>query len=303
MRQLLSVATLIPIMVFVYPYQMSAHLIASGEDAAEFLQSQFSCDLRPFRVGHAVYGLWLDVKGKVIADSWVLCVGAERFHIFSEHCDAGIIAQKLEQHVIADDVVIELAPSAPALSVIGTTEEAMAADFPGFALLPGRRARLPSVEAIFNSATARDTFVAVLDAQRLADDRLQLLRMEAGVPRIPDEVGPGELPGEAGLDGDAVDFNKGCFLGQEVVARMRNLGKPTRALYQLRGSGPLPDCPAALTLADGKVVGELRSVVRNGSDWRGVALIKIRHVAAGVAWFLAGAPVENLGLFSRSGSQ
>ena len=56
-----------------YEYTPAAHFLVSDEDAADFLQSQFTNDLRPFEAGRSTYGLWLDVKGKVIADSVVLC--------------------------------------------------------------------------------------------------------------------------------------------------------------------------------------------------------------------------------------
>jgi glycine cleavage system aminomethyltransferase T len=59
----------------------------SGEDAADFLQSQFSNDLRPFSSGQCTYGLWLDVKGKIVADSWIYCEGEEHFLVFGENGD------------------------------------------------------------------------------------------------------------------------------------------------------------------------------------------------------------------------
>ena len=56
-----------------YQYAPAAHFLVKGEDAADFLQSQFTNELRPFELRQATYGLWLDVKGKVIADSVVIC--------------------------------------------------------------------------------------------------------------------------------------------------------------------------------------------------------------------------------------
>ena len=77
--------------VFGYEYTTRTHLLVSDEDAADFLQSQFTNDLRPFEAGHATYGLWLDVKGKVIADSTVLCEGDESFRLISETSDAAAL--------------------------------------------------------------------------------------------------------------------------------------------------------------------------------------------------------------------
>jgi folate-binding protein YgfZ len=263
-----------------FTYEMSGHLIVSDEDAAEFLQSQFSANLRPLKPGQAVYGLWLDVKGKIVADSWVLCEGPERFRLFSEHCPASTIAEKLERHIIADDVVIEVLPPAPSVALIGEGAGAAREGASALACLPGRRAVMPSVECVFESAPARAGFVQSLKGESISEARLHALRIEAGVPLVPQEAGPGELPGEVGLDRDAVDFTKGCFLGQEVVARMHNVGKPTRSLYLVRGSGGLPKCPAEITNTESKVVGELRSAYKDNDGWRGVALLKMRALTA-----------------------
>ena len=91
----------------VYQPAFAADLYAHGEDAADFLQSQFSNELRPFAVGRCTYGLWLDVKGKVQADAWVLQTGKESFRILSEHCSGAIIRSHLERHIVADDVEID----------------------------------------------------------------------------------------------------------------------------------------------------------------------------------------------------
>ena len=90
-----------------YQYIPAAHFIVTGEDAADFLQSQFTNELRPFKEGQATYGLWLNVKGKVIADSVMLCEGAEQFRVISDCCAGELITAHMERHIIADDVEIE----------------------------------------------------------------------------------------------------------------------------------------------------------------------------------------------------
>ena len=83
-----------------------------------------------------------------------------------------------------------------------------------------------------------------------------------------------------GFEADALSFTKGCFLGQEVVARMHNLGQARRALYRVQGEGEVPDCPVLLRTAGGKSAGELRTAVALDSGWLGVALLKLHHVQA-----------------------
>ena len=105
--------------VYGYNYRPAAHLLVTDDDAADFLQSQFSNDLRPFESGRCTYGLWLDVKGKVVADSFILCEGGEQFRILSGHSRTATIAEKLEQHIIADDVVVERLSEGSAIALIG----------------------------------------------------------------------------------------------------------------------------------------------------------------------------------------
>ncbi len=276
----------------IFPYELSAHLQITDEDASDFLQSQFSQDLSRLTPGQAVYGLWLDVKGKVVADSWVLFEGPECFRVFSEHCPPELIADKLKRHIIADDVEIEILPPAPAVAIVGLPEVPAVDGAEPVFQLPGRRAVESSQELVFASPADRETFVDGVKAEVVSRNQIQLLRMEAGIPLVPLEVGPGELPGEGGLDLDAVAFDKGCFLGQEVVARMRNVGKATRGLYLIQGDGNPPECPQSLSNSDGKAVGELRSAYPDKNGWRGVALLKLRHVATAGELQLASGPVR-----------
>ena len=81
-----------------YQYAPAGDFIVTDEDAADFLQSQFANELRPCNVGQATYGLGLDVKGKVIADSVVLCEGAEQFRVISECCVGELIIAHMERY-------------------------------------------------------------------------------------------------------------------------------------------------------------------------------------------------------------
>ena len=89
------------------------------------------------------------------------------------------------------------------------------------------------------------------------------------------------MPGEGQLERDAISFTKGCYLGQEIVARMHNMGKVRRRLYVLEGSGAVPKLPKNLFELTGKLVGELRSAYLKDESWLGVALLKTRHVKVG----------------------
>lgn len=280
---------------FVYPYDMAGHLIVTGEDAADFLQSQFSNDLRPFSKGQCTYGLWLDVKGKILADSWVLCEGEEEFRIYSECCEGQLIKDKLEHHIIADDVELELGPPTPALALIGEGCNELVEETSGVVTFCGRRSILPSRELVFADEASRRAWLDLQDCESVSKKWIQAKRMEAGASVVQCEALPGDLPAEGGLVQDAVSFTKGCFLGQEVVARMHNIGRPQRVLFVLSGSEAPSDVPSALVNGEGKALGELRTCVATAEGWKGVALLKSRFVESGTELLVGGkaARVDN----------
>ena len=95
----------------------------SGEDASAFLQGQFTNDLRDLEAKGAVYGLWLNHKGRVIADSFVHRTATGDYWIGSYFSAADVIRKRLEAFVIADDVVIEdVTDQWRGITLIGETE-------------------------------------------------------------------------------------------------------------------------------------------------------------------------------------
>ena len=100
--------------------------------------------------------------------------------------------------------------------------------------------------------------------------------------------------------GDGVSLTKGCYLGQEVVARMHNIGRAQRALFLITGPGVVPTCPMDLSNDGSKSVGVLRSAYSTGSDWKGVALLKTRHSAVGDLLKYDSGSAKIVRLFNRS---
>ena len=104
---------------------------------------------------------------------------------------------------------------------------------------------------------------------------VERLRVAAGIPAVPADAGPGDLPLEGGLGEDAISATKGCSLGQEIIARLKSKGTIRRRLVRVRGADPVPAVPAALS-RDGQPVGELRSAVEDGTGgFVGLALLKV----------------------------
>jgi folate-binding protein YgfZ len=273
-----------------YQYRPAAYFLVSDEDAADFLQSQFTNELRPFEAGQCTYGLWLDVKGKVIADSVVLCEGLERFRVLSERCDGDAIAAHMQRHIIADDVVLE--PCAPVFAFQLTAEgvEALGLELPergrfvridGGILYCARNLLYSAVIELKSEAEALRASLIEAGFSPFSESEYGLARLGAGIPLVPDEIGAADIPGEGAMEKDAISFTKGCYLGQEVVARMHNLGKPQRGLFVVKGAGELPKVPSALYNSASKQVGELRSAYPDGVNWCGVAMLKTRFAGVG----------------------
>jgi folate-binding protein YgfZ len=170
-------------------------------------------------------------------------------------------------------------------------------------LSQGRRSQEASFELWSDSAAT----IAELQARLVelgvafvAEDRVQLMRIAAGIPSVPVEIGSGDLPGEGALVGDGVSLTKGCYLGQEVVSRMHNVGRPQRALFRISGSDGAPNCPIALYNRESKKIGELRSAFSTENGWQGVALLKMRYAVVGESLNHDAGTVKIEGLFAGS---
>jgi folate-binding protein YgfZ len=136
---------------------------------------------------------------------------------------------------------------------------------------PGCDVVVPSGDA---SARLRDRLRASGLTESGAGD-LEARRIRRGEPRMGVDFGPGALPAEAGLE-DTIDFSKGCFLGQESVAKVRNLGHPPRVLLHVRSGARI--APGARVVAGATVVGEVTSAAEDPDGY--AAIVRVRWDAA-----------------------
>lgn len=261
-------------------YNYSAVLRATGADANAFLQGQFSQDLAA-EAPCARYGLWLDFRGKVHGDAFVLRLGRDEFLIISYHTPAAVLSAHLEKCIVADDVTLrdetakwcgcsvagEHAASELAAHGLQLPLPSRFTTAQGAHCWAGRRARVENFEVM----SPRSTGGATMTWDAAAAERR---RIEDGIPAVPIDLGPGDLPQEGGLEQAAISFTKGCFIGQEVVARLHNLGQVRRRLMLVRGAGEAPALGAPLFQGDRKV-GELRSSARASDGFVALAMISL----------------------------
>ncbi len=230
----------------------------SGEDARSWLGGQISNDIRGMERGDAVYTLVLDVRGKILADGWVLERGDDLVMvvphgtraILEAHFDKYIVMEDVELDALDDVVVTVQGPRASEVA-----ERASAPSFPCDRLgLGGRDLLVPSADA---DALERDRTGAAeaIGGGRVGEAGWELARLRAGRPRFGVDFGPANYPQEVGLEQLAVSFDKGCYLGQEVVCTLQNRGQLSRRLVALTAG----DLQAELELRQGeKRVGQIR---------------------------------------------
>lgn len=261
----------------------------TGEDAFPYLQSQFSNDLRrPGDAAPATYGLWLTRKGKVAADSLVARLAENEFLLISFHTPTAALAEKVAENIIADDVETD-SPAWPGVTLAGPGAADALASAGLETPVSGSWARTGAllVVASRRGGDSYEIFATDGDAGRLdgifkpdtsgaGAAKLESLRLESGIPRVPEDCGPSDLPQEAGLDADAVSFTKGCYLGQEVMARLQSQGRANRVLTRVLISKDVLATPGTKLFSQDAEAGEIRSVANTGAGCEAMAMLRLR---------------------------
>jgi len=279
-------------------YAPAAFLNVDGPDAPTFLQGQFTNDLSKLPGGAAVYGLWLDRKGRVLGDSTVIRrPDGAGYWIASQDFPAAQLARHLNDHLIADEVEIrDETEGWRGVALLGPGSGAALAAVPRSGCqFPGRRGEGESWEWLYPRSAEAEVAAALPAANELSAAQLELRRIRAGLPRVGTDIGAVDLPNEGGLEAVAISYSKGCYLGQEVMARVKNRGRVRRGLVRVTGPWSPPPLPAALWNGATKA-GELRSAVAVPGGGEGLALVAVDPAAAPARLALApgGPPVVAL---------
>ena len=239
-------------------------------------------------VGGVAFGLWLSQKGKAIAESFVLRTAEQDFFVWAPRVTDESLRQRIEAYLIADEVEIaDVAAEWSAGAVIwGAGAREAVAEFAGAAPVAGMFVARAGLVVFRGRFAAGDNFVCLTPnsdallklAQRGvvngSREALEAERISSGLPAVPDDIGPNDLPNEGGLDTDAISYTKGCYLGQEVMARLKNLGPVRRRLMVMVGRGAAPAPHTALRQGE-KQVGETRSSAPRGAGFVAMAMMSL----------------------------
>ncbi|MFZ0974822.1 MAG: glycine cleavage T C-terminal barrel domain-containing protein [Solirubrobacteraceae bacterium] len=249
-------------------------LALTGGDARSFLQGQVTNDVEALADGAGCYAAFLTPKGKMLGDLRILAAGDEllldtervalqglfnMIRRFSIGYDVGLHKRTLERGLLS-----LVGPDAAAVAGAGSLpvdEHAHSiVEIPGSGLV-ARAIRTDVGVDLLCAAEDVDALRAALGdagAQGVSDAAVECLRVEHGRPRYGTDLDDSVIPQEAGLNERAVSFTKGCYVGQETVARLYYRGKPNRQLRGLRLSRPASSGDELSF--EGRTVGVLASV-------------------------------------------
>ena len=282
-------------------------LRASGVDRVRFLDGMLTNDVADLGPGRCCYAALLNRKGRILADLNAIALEGEIL-LDTAPGTGPSVAETLEKFIIADDVTLEDLTDRWAHFAIEGPDAASAAGGAA-AGLPGGRVAQEQREGetllwlgggeltaggvqLMGPRFAVEAAVAALGLPELAPEAAEILRVEAFLPRYGVDMSERNLLPETRLE-HAVDYAKGCYIGQEIVARIRSRGRVNRLLVKLRTADLVH--PEAPIHADGKAVGEVTSAVLSPcSGPLALGYVRREHARPGSRLEVEGADAEVL---------
>ena len=255
----------------------------TGADRLRFLNGQVTQDIKKLPPGHAVRSAITSSKGRLEADLHIAAT-PDSLLIETDFSLRESIRSRIEKFIVADDVTLEDISSSytlahfPALSSPPT-------DTPKDAIcFLCSRFREPGLDLwIPTTSTWRPNCSPISDWEPL--------RISRGLPLWGVDVGPDTLPPEAGFESDAISSTKGCYIGQEVMSRLRSVGHVNRHLCVLGATDTAPKRMGECTTLEGLVAGKMSSLtsVVNLPGSVGLAMIKRDYAIIGNSVLAEGA--------------
>ncbi len=261
-------------------YEMEQTLTSlKGADRVRWLNGMVTNNVRDLPPGNGVYAFVLTPQGQIRGDLYAFHLG-ENLVVEMERAQAETLLPLLRRFIIMDKVEVE--DLSERITVIGLAGPKSGAALAAIGLdvnelNPLQFAELPwnghSITAVRKDHPLVDSYelwapkeiAASLvgafrqyGASEISDDALELFRVASGIPKIGVDIREKTLPHETGQD-RALNFNKGCYIGQEIVERIRARGAVHRAFAGFEVEGTAPD-PGTKIQSDGKEAGEITSV-------------------------------------------
>jgi tRNA-modifying protein YgfZ len=281
-------------------------LRVTGEDRARLLHAMSTNDIQGLKPGAGVYAFFLTAQGRIVADAYIYNPG-DYLLLDTEPELAGKLAEHLDRYIIADDAELHndtgnwaifglegprAYDHAAALGIAVPSEPYAVTSWSGSAIvaktsatgLPGLRIFLPAEQGpgFLSKLAGQQVFEATAEAMRA-------VRLENGFPRYGEDITDRYLVQETGLL-HAVHFQKGCYLGQEIVERVRSRAQVHRHLRPVRIAGTEAPPPGTKLVGNEKELGEITSATYSprGEDIAALAYIRTEALDGKTALAVAG---------------
>ncbi len=199
-------------------------LSIGGNDAFRFLQGQITADLNQLLPGQAIEACLLTPQGRLFA----LCHLFKRENLFFIETEKLLqeVQERLERYLIADDVEIKVTTTPQAIHCFGTYAQ--------HPKIQQARGIIISRLGFYGKDLEVSDFYSLsenLQTKLLSEKLLNILRIEQWIPKWGFELTTQTLPPEARLEEKCISYEKGCYLGQEIVSRLKSIGHVNRLLY------------------------------------------------------------------------
>ncbi len=280
----------------------------TGADRVRFLHGQVTNDVKKLRVGEGCYSAITTAKGKIQSDLNIFTLQDELLLDFEPGL-AQPVTERLEKFIVADDVqIVDVTPHYGLLTVQGPQAEAVVRALAMFVEIPAQsfdslKLSDATLGEIYLMNHARlgsvgfDFFVPVAALETMANKLIasvkqiggvacgwsahEIARVEAGIPRFSVDMDESNIASECGIEARAISYNKGCYIGQEVLNRIHSIGHVNRELRKLRLAANVKTLPARgdKLFLNEKEVGHITSAVFSPRQNCSVALGYVRREA------------------------
>jgi folate-binding protein YgfZ len=268
----------------VFDWSARGTMRVTGPDRLDFLQGMCTAEVKKLPPGAAAYAAFLTNKGAMVADGRLWNRGEDTV-IDTEPGYLSAVREYLEKHLVSEDAELAGADVA-VVSVLGPQAERLAQGVPSL-IGPGVDLLVPrsDLQAALERLAGAGAVLAGFDAWERA-------RVEMGVPRHGQDMDEKTIPLEAGLQ-RAISYDKGCYVGQEVIARATFRGHVNRQLHRLAFGGEAAPAPGALLRSGDREVGRVTSVVKapDEATWIGLGYVH-RDFAEAPLTLESGGPVR-----------
>ncbi len=264
----------------------------SGSEAVQFLNGLVSNDVKALGEDRWMAATFPNIQGRLLAAVRMLRRGDEIL-IDTEAILREKVLKIIERFTLAGDFrVKDLTNEISLISLQGRNASRLVE--PMSNVIPATHTGEEGFDLIVDTARKDELWQRLVDAGAtpISDATLEVLRVEAGIPRYGVDMDESNVVPETNLD-DAVSYTKGCYLGQEIIVRIAHRGHVAKKLTRLRfAEGANVEPGAAIKSEDGKEIGRVTSAVFSPRAGSGIGLGYVRYefLAAGTQVYVENSP-------------